>query len=87
MVFYENLIGNHEKDKLWVGMTRETAHQLGTPISSLLGWIDLLKEIRIISGINSRSNSICYKSSVEFNLINKMIDKFKDKYSLEGFKK
>ena len=49
--------------------------------------IDLLKEIRIISGINSRSNSICYKSSVEFNLINKMIDKFKDKYSLEGFKK
>ena len=49
--------------------------------------IDLLKEIRIISGINSRSNSICYKSSVEFNFINKMIDEFKDKYSLEGFKK
>ena len=49
--------------------------------------INLLKEIRIISGINSRSNSICYKSSVEFNFINKMIDEFKDKYSLEGFKK
>ena len=49
--------------------------------------VDLLKEIRILSGINSRSNSICYKSSVEFNLINKMIDKFKDKFELEGFKK
>jgi len=49
--------------------------------------INLLKEIRIISGVNSRSNSICYKSSVEFDFINKMIDKFKDKYELKGFKK
>ena len=49
--------------------------------------INLLKEIRIISGVNSRSNSVCYKSSVEFDFINKMIDKFKNKYELKGFKK
>ena len=49
--------------------------------------VDLLKEIRLISGVNSRSNSICYKSSIEFNFINKIIDKFKDKYELKGFKK
>ncbi len=32
----------NEKDILWVGMAKEMAHQLGTPISSLLGWIDVL---------------------------------------------
>ena len=32
-----------EENKVWVGLSKETAHQLGTPISSLLGWVDLLK--------------------------------------------
>lgn len=31
-----------EKNLLWVGLAKETAHQFGTPISSLLGWIDIL---------------------------------------------
>lgn len=33
-----------EQSNLWVGMAREAAHQLGTPLSSLYGWIALLKE-------------------------------------------
>ena len=33
-----------EQNRVWVGLSRETAHQLGTPISSLLAWVDLLKE-------------------------------------------
>lgn len=33
-----------EQNQVWVGMSKETAHQLGTPISSLNGWIELLKE-------------------------------------------
>jgi signal transduction histidine kinase len=32
-----------EKRSIWVGMARETAHQLGTPLSSLLGWVELLR--------------------------------------------
>lgn len=32
----------NEKDVLWIGMAKEMAHQLGTPISSLLGWLDVL---------------------------------------------
>jgi len=32
-----------EQNQVWVGMSKETAHQLGTPISSLLAWIGLLK--------------------------------------------
>ncbi|MGQ1889378.1 ATP-binding protein [Thermophagus sp. OGC60D27] len=33
-----------EQDQVWVGMAKETAHQLGTPTSSLLGWIEVLPE-------------------------------------------
>jgi len=32
-----------EENQLWAGMSKETAHQLGTPISSLVAWIELLK--------------------------------------------
>jgi signal transduction histidine kinase len=32
-----------EQNQLWVGLSKETAHQLGTPISSLMAWIELLK--------------------------------------------
>lgn len=32
-----------EQNKLWAGMAKETAHQIGTPLSSLLGWVELLK--------------------------------------------
>jgi two-component system, sporulation sensor kinase D len=32
-----------ETNKLWTGMAKETAHQIGTPLSSLLGWIEILK--------------------------------------------
>lgn len=32
-----------EQDRLWVGMAKETAHQLGTPLSSIEGWVELLK--------------------------------------------
>ena len=33
-----------EQDKLWVGLSKETAHQLGTPISSLMAWSEMLRE-------------------------------------------
>jgi signal transduction histidine kinase len=33
----------HQQDRLWVGMAKETAHQLGTPLSSLEGWTEILK--------------------------------------------
>ena len=33
-----------EQNKVWVGLSRETAHQLGTPISSLMAWSEVLRE-------------------------------------------
>lgn len=46
--FFFNISKRSEENRVWVGLSKETAHQLGTPISSLLGWIDLMR-----SGHNS----------------------------------
>ena len=36
--------GRADREKVWAGMARESAHQLGTPLSSLSGWLELLSE-------------------------------------------
>lgn len=41
MLFSSNKIA--EQNRLWTGMAKETAHQIGTPLSSLLAWIEILK--------------------------------------------
>lgn len=40
-----------EQNMVWVGMAKETAHQLGTPISSLMAWVELLKEMDLNNDI------------------------------------
>jgi len=42
-----------EQNQVWVGMSKETAHQLGTPISSMMAWIELLK----LKGVDDESVS------------------------------
>jgi hypothetical protein len=46
-----NSARNTEQNLVWIGMAKETAHQLGTPISSLLAWVELLKEENIDQSI------------------------------------
>ena len=46
-----SLAKRNEKKMIWVGLAKETAHQFGTPISSLQGWIDFLK-VKIETIIN-----------------------------------
>lgn len=45
MLFYFMLLSakRSEQNRVWVGLSKETAHQLGTPIQSLMGWLELLK--------------------------------------------
>lgn len=45
LLLYFMLLGRRraEQNRVWVGLSRETAHQLGTPIQSLMGWMELLK--------------------------------------------
>lgn len=61
-----NYIKKNEQSSIWVGMSKETAHQLGTPISSLLGWNEILKinynnpdkVLDIVEEINSDLNRL-----------------------------
>jgi signal transduction histidine kinase len=39
------------QNKLWAGMAKETAHQIGTPLSSLIGWVELLKAENVAESI------------------------------------
>ena len=39
-----NYSKSSEQNRVWVGLAKETAHQLGTPISSLMAWIEYIKE-------------------------------------------
>lgn len=41
--FFYQISKAADQNKLWAGMAKETAHQIGTPLSSLLGWAELLK--------------------------------------------
>ena len=41
--FFFNTSKISEQNKLWAGMAKETAHQIGTPLSSLVGWLEILK--------------------------------------------
>lgn len=41
------------QNKLWAGMAKETAHQIGTPLSSLIGWVEILKTEEIDQSITS----------------------------------
>jgi len=48
-----------EQNQVWAGMAKETAHQLGTPISSLMAWMEILKSDNVdLSSINEMNKDI-----------------------------
>lgn len=47
--FFYTTTKSSEQNKLWAGMAKETAHQIGTPLSSLIGWTEILKEEKVNS--------------------------------------
>src|ERR1051325_11604371 len=58
-----NYIKRTEQSNIWVGLSRETAHQLGTPLSSLMGWNELIKSNagnpqKVLSLSNEMGNDI-----------------------------
>ena len=76
-----------EQNKVWVGLSKETAHQLGTPISSLMAWLQLLgdmgvdkdmvnemdKDVRRLSTIASRFSKIGSRPNMEPEELNEII--------------
>ena len=81
-------IRNSEKQNIWIGLSRETAHQLGTPVSALLGWLDYLKhektdlekilpeiesDIDRLQQVNRRFSKMGSKPEVEYFNLSKRI--------------
>ena len=53
-----------EQNKVWVGLSKETAHQLGTPISSLMAWMELLGELGVDADTVAEMNKDVKRLSV-----------------------
>ena len=70
MIIGFNLIWSNEKNHVYVGMAKETAHQLGTPISSLMGWLKLLE-----SNKNNR-DKIYISMKRDIKTLENILDKF-----------
>ena len=67
-----------EQNKVWVGLSKETAHQLGTPISSLLAWTQLLEQMGVDQSIVSDMDKDVQRLSTiadRFSKIGSMPDK------------
>lgn len=76
-----------EQNKVWVGLSKETAHQLGTPISSLMAWMELLgdmgvdadtiaemnKDVNRLSTIASRFSKIGSEPKLERADLNRIV--------------
>lgn len=69
-----------EQNRLWTGMAKETAHQIGTPLSSLLGWIELLREENI-------DKSIVPEIEKDINRLNVIAERFSKIGSVPVLKK
>jgi hypothetical protein len=64
------LIRNNEKRHIWLGTARETAHQLGTPVSSLMGWLDRLVDHP------EESAKLAEEMSKDVNRLQRISDRF-----------
>ncbi len=58
-----------EQNKVWVGLSKETAHQLGTPVSSLMAWMEVLKE-------NYPDDELIPEMSKDVNRLQLIADRF-----------
>ncbi len=66
-------IKRSEQSNIWVGMARETAHQLGTPLSSLMGWVEILKGN---AGSDGRLMETIQELENDVNRLNKIASRF-----------
>ena len=62
-----------EQERVWVGMAKETAHQLGTPITSLMGWIENFK---LMYPEDEQINMMCEEMNIDVELLKLVADRF-----------
>ena len=77
---YRN-INQLEQRYIWIGMARETAHQFGTPLSALMGWLELIRTELIPKGAERRGSSrkidkIIKEMNGDITRLNKIASRF-----------
>lgn len=76
--FYFKTSRASEQNKLWAGMAKETAHQIGTPLSSLMAWAEILKTEAV-------NQDYILEMEKDINRLNKITDRFSKIGSLPNF--
>lgn len=64
-----------EQRSIWIGLAKETAHQLGTPLSAMLGWVQVLKDRAVDRGYDDMRSSI-EEMEVDLARLNKVTERF-----------
>ncbi len=65
-----------EQRSVWVGMAKETAHQLGTPLSSLLGWLEIMKGQIESDGASERLSTAVDEAALDLKRLNRISSRF-----------
>ncbi len=89
-----------EQNQVWVGLAKETAHQLGTPISSLMAWVELMKDkfnaeddpliaemendIKRLEIVADRFSKIGSKPVLEEHVVFEVVKDFVDYFKVRG---
>jgi hypothetical protein len=68
-----NYIKRTEQSNIWVGLSKETAHQLGTPLSSLMGWNELMK---VNAGNSAKVLALSNEMSNDLDRLTKIANRF-----------
>ena len=66
-------IKRSEQSNIWVGMARETAHQLGTPLSSMMGWVEIMK---LRPEVDAKVTDTIAEMENDLLRLNKIADRF-----------
>lgn len=89
VIFFLVYTKRSEQDRVWIGLSRETAHQLGTPISSLMAWLEIIKttypeavmlaemehDINRLRTISERFSQIGSKTDLEMVSVNEILER------------
>lgn len=78
LYFFYMTSKSSEQNKLWAGMAKETAHQIGTPLSSLIAWIEILKS-------ENTNPEYIKEMQKDINRLNTITDRFSKIGSLPSF--
>ncbi len=65
-----------EQRSIWVGMAKETAHQLGTPLSSIMGWLEIIRNELARTGENGKIGAALTEASADVDRLGRISSRF-----------